>query len=86
MKVLGNSFLRGEKSVELKEFMDRDVIALYFSGGWCPNDKNFNPLLLDFYKEANSKKLRIEIVFVSHDKRETTYTPYQRSMPWVAIP
>ena len=62
------------------------VVGYYFSAHWCPPCKKFTPLLADFYNKWNANGKKIEIVFVSFDKKEDEYKEYYGSMPWTAIP
>lgn len=53
------------------------VVALYFSGHWCPPCRQFTPLLKSFYEEVHSNEVNVrmnlvpslglEVVFVSSD-------------------
>jgi nucleoredoxin len=44
--------------------------------GWCPPCKAFTPLLIDFYNEINMDEKQLEIIFVSHDKKEDEFKGY----------
>ena len=59
----------------------KKVIALYFSASWCPPCRSFTPLLTDFY---NANKDDLEIIFVSSDRDEDSFSQYFGKMPWLA--
>ncbi|XP_047318776.1 probable nucleoredoxin 1 [Impatiens glandulifera] len=60
-------------------------VALYFSASWCGPCKRFTPTLVEAYNELTSKG-DFEIVFVSADEDEESFTSYFSKMPWLAIP
>lgn len=64
------------------------VLGIYFSAEWCPPCKGFTPKLVDFYNKLKEKddNSKFEIVFVSWDKDESTFTEYFNTMPWLALP
>jgi nucleoredoxin len=46
----------------------------------------FTPLLSQIYQELKAKGKPFEIVFVSSDRDEASFTEYHHSMPWLAVP
>ena len=48
----------------------------------CPPCRTFSPLLKEFY---NTCKDDVEVVFVSSDKDETSFSEYYGKMPWLAM-
>lgn len=60
-------------------------MAIYFSGHWCGPCRNFTPKLVDVYQEVASKG-EFEVVFVSSDRDDESFTEYFSEMPWLAIP
>jgi nucleoredoxin len=73
----------------------RSIVGLYFSASWCPPCKTFTPLLIDFYNVVNNEngltdkkqqqQQTLEIVFVSSDREERSFTNYYTKMPWLAM-
>ncbi|KAL5477184.1 hypothetical protein EMCRGX_G023938 [Ephydatia muelleri] len=64
------------------------VLGLYFSAHWCPPCRAFTPELAEWY---NNIKLgpngsKFEIVFVSCDSDEDSFSEYFAEMPWHALP
>jgi nucleoredoxin len=47
----------------------------------CPPCRSFTPLLTDFY---NANKDDLEIIFVSSDRDEDSFSQYFGKMPWLA--
>ncbi|KAF5754059.1 putative protein-disulfide reductase [Helianthus annuus] len=60
-------------------------VGLYFSASWCPPCQRFTPNLVDIYNELVVKG-DLEIVFVSADEDEESFTGYFSKMPWLAVP
>ncbi|CAF4352117.1 unnamed protein product, partial [Rotaria sordida] len=57
------------------------VIGLYFSAHWCPPCRSFTPILIDFYKKHSEDK-NFEIIFISSDNDEESFSDYYKDMPW----
>lgn len=55
------------------------------SASWCPPCRSFTPVLAEFYNNLHESK-RFEIVFVSKDSNEQSFSSYFAKMPWLAIP
>ena len=87
--LLGDHVIRqnGEK-VTVASLCGKDrVLGIYFSAEWCPPCKGFTPKLVDFYNKIKEKdSVKFEIVFVSWDKDETSFSEYFKTMPWLALP
>uniref|UniRef100_A0A1X7VIF4 Thioredoxin domain-containing protein n=1 Tax=Amphimedon queenslandica TaxID=400682 RepID=A0A1X7VIF4_AMPQE len=64
------------------------VVGLYFSAHWCPPCRGFTPRLAEWYTKLTSGALKdkLEIVFVSSDRDETSFNEYFSEMPWLALP
>jgi thiol-disulfide isomerase/thioredoxin len=59
------------------------VTAFYFSASWCNPCKAFTPLLSSCYEIAREEdNVRIEVIYVSGDANEETFTAYREKMPW----
>ncbi|RWW34324.1 hypothetical protein GW17_00000924 [Ensete ventricosum] len=66
--------------------LDGKIVGLYFSASWCGPCQRFTPKLIETYNELSSKNGNFEIVFVSADEDEESFTHYFSKMPWFAIP
>jgi len=55
------------------------------SASWCGPCQRFTPILAEAYDEL-SPKGDLEIIFVSADKDEESFSGYFSKMPWLAIP
>jgi nucleoredoxin len=84
---LGQKLLadKGNKIVDVSCLDAVPVVALYFSGHWCPPCKFFTPTLANAYNSINSGQKQLEIVFVSADQSEEDFKGYFATMPWLAM-
>jgi len=81
-----------EKAKEVLDLLGSDLvgqaggkpIGLYFSAHWCPPCRGFTPKLAEFYKDGLKDKM--EIIFVSSDRDESSFKDYFGEMPWKALP
>ncbi|XP_066588688.1 nucleoredoxin-like isoform X2 [Prorops nasuta] len=60
--------------------------AVYFSAHWCPPCKAFIPQLVDTYQRIREKGHNFEVIFVSSDRSDESYTTHTEAMPWLRIP
>ena len=65
----------------------KKLIALYFSGHWCPPCRKFTPELVEFYNRVAPQHPEFEVLFVSVDHSDFAMQSYMReaNMPWPAI-
>jgi len=72
----------GKKST--KEVVSgKKVVLVYFSAHWCPPCRGFTPVLADAYKRYSAGD--VEVVFVSSDRDESSFSSYFSEMPWTAV-
>ena len=57
------------------------IILVYCSAHWCPPCRGFTPQLAAFFS-ANAARLKFEVVFLSNDRDEKSFSSYFDSMPW----
>ncbi|XP_021345285.1 nucleoredoxin-like protein 2 [Mizuhopecten yessoensis] len=74
--------------VEALKAIEKKLVGLYFSAGWCPPCRQFTPLLKDFYEETQRRSAPFEVVFVSCDKKEEDMASYYREShgDWLVVP
>jgi len=86
--ILGNNtqFLKKNATVPLSDLPKDGVIGLYFSAHWCPPCRGFTPKLAEAYDKIRANGKALEIIFVSSDKDEKTFSEYHAEMPWLALP
>jgi len=82
---LGNNFLSSKGKVDDSSIKSAKIIGIYFSAHWCPPCRGFTPKLAEFYNAVNKNEHCIEIVFVTHDKDESSFKEYFATMPWLAL-
>lgn len=68
-------------------FEKKKLIALYFSGRWCPSCRKFTPELVDYYNRVAATHPEFEVVFVSSDRSGPAMEEYMRDtrMPFPAV-
>ncbi|KAH3857612.1 hypothetical protein DPMN_100223, partial [Dreissena polymorpha] len=52
----------------------------------CPPCRSFTPALIRTYEKLKSEGKKFEIVFISSDRSEDSFTSYANTMPWGALP
>ncbi|CAE8630445.1 unnamed protein product, partial [Polarella glacialis] len=60
------------------------VVALYFSGHWCPPCRAFTPQLVAAL--TGNRFPQLAVVFVSSDRDQASFQSYYGEMPWLAVP
>jgi nucleoredoxin len=75
---------------QLNEFKFEDLgniqlFGLFITGSWCPPCKEFEKVLLDFYKEVNTPEKIFEVVYMSSEKNETEFKESIKDLPWAII-
>jgi nucleoredoxin len=81
-----------EKQKQLLETLGSELVAkiagkpfaLYFSAHWCPPCRGFTPKLAEWYNAGLKDKM--EIIFVSSDRDEASFSEYFAEMPWLSLP
>ncbi|OQR99727.1 hypothetical protein ACHHYP_04626 [Achlya hypogyna] len=64
------------------------TLALYFAADWCPDCRDFQPKLNEFYSEVNSASHQLDIVFVGSDATAEDQLAHFRDKQgsWLMIP
>ncbi len=75
---------------QLNEFKFEDLgniqlFGLFVTGSWCPPCKEFEKVLLDFYKEVNTPEKIFEVVHMSSEKNESEFKENIKELPWAII-
>lgn len=86
--ILGDQdFVIGEGGVQVpvSDLVGKNIL-LYFSAQWCPPCRAFLPKLVEAYKNIKAKDDAFEVIFVSSDRDEDSFTEFFSKMPWLAIP
>ncbi|XP_078156041.1 uncharacterized protein LOC144551804 [Carex rostrata] len=68
------------------EDLKEQTLGLYFSASWCPPCRGFTPKLTEMYHDLLSQSKPLEVIFISRDKDEESFTSYFSKMPWLAVP
>lgn len=76
---------QGGAKTPVSQLSTNKVVGLYFSAHWCPPCRGFTPKLAEAYKKI-SKDKSFEVVFVSSDRDEESFSSYFSEMPWLAVP
>ena len=83
---LPSEFESNSGKVAKEEVLKNEIIGVYFSAHWCGPCRAFTPRLAQFYKNVNSEKKQIEIIFNSADQDLNGFKEYFATMPWIATP
>ncbi|MCO5588004.1 hypothetical protein L7F22_041958 [Adiantum nelumboides] len=62
------------------------TVGLYFSAHWCPPCRKFTPMLESVYDELKGRGEEFEVIFMTGDRDEESFSEYYKSMPWLAMP
>ncbi|CAG9313137.1 unnamed protein product [Blepharisma stoltei] len=84
--VIGDFFINRESEVSFAEVERNQVVCLFFTANWCPPCRTFTPILVEFYNDVNYPDKRLEIIQISSDKDEQSFSEYFSRLPWLAIP
>lgn len=84
--VIGDEFISRNGPVSFSDIENIEIIALYFTASWCPPCRIFTPTLVEFYNDINYPDKRMEVIHISSDKDEASFTEYFSHVPWIAIP
>jgi len=86
-KILSQKLV-GQSGAEVStaSLADNEVVGLYFSAHWCGPCRNFTPQLAETYNNLKKQGKKFEIVFISSDRDEKSFSEYFSTMPWLALP
>ena len=84
----GKHFLSKDGEKKGKHFQKKEIVGLYFSAYWSPPCRNFTPYLAETYKHINTVQSddKLEIIYISRDRKPSQFDNYFAQMPWLAIP
>ncbi|OXU24352.1 hypothetical protein TSAR_002591 [Trichomalopsis sarcophagae] len=91
MEILRGNFLintKQEAVIANEIFRDFEYVGLYFSASWCPPSQTFLPQLKAMHEEAQSRQVKLEIIFVPSDSDNQRMTRFflENHGPWYALP
>ena len=73
---LPDEFESSNGKIKKEEVIKNELIGVYFSAHWCGPCRAFTPKLAQFYKNVNSEKKQIEIIFNSLDSDLQKFNEY----------
>ena len=65
-----------DKHLKLSTLLDSNVVGIFLNAFWSKPGQKFANELNNVYIEANKRKLKFKLVYVSYDKDEETYQEY----------
>ena len=74
-----------ESDLIFSQLLNHDLVGLYFSAHWCGPCRKFTPELIEQYNLLKEGGKKVEIVFISSDKDESSFTEYYNTMPWTSL-
>lgn len=84
--LLGATLLSQSETVKTSEALAGKTTVLYFSASWCPPCRQTTPLLVNAREKLLAAGKPFEVVFVSSDNDQTSFSAYYKKMPWLALP
>jgi len=83
--LLGNSFIGKSGSLTFDALKDVELCGIYFSAHWCGPCRNFTPKLIQAFNELVKNGKKVQIIFGSSDRDETSFKDYYKDMPWMSF-
>ncbi|KAF5449897.1 hypothetical protein F2P56_030298 [Juglans regia] len=86
--VLGErDFVIGKDGVKIpvSDLVGKNIL-LYFSAHWCPPCRAFLPKLTEAYHKIKANDDAFEVIFISSDKDDASFSDFFSGMPWLALP
>ena len=84
---IGASFINSKfEPIAADDIFKIPVLALFFTGSWCPPCEEFANELQTFYNEANQKEKHFETIQISNEKSEQNFKSAIEIRPWTFIP
>ncbi|KAK1126059.1 nucleoredoxin-like [Acipenser oxyrinchus oxyrinchus] len=85
-EVVAGPLIRSSGQVSDGSALEGSFVGVYFSAHWCPPCRSLSRVLVESYRTVKEAGQKFEIVFVSADRSEESFTQYFSEMPWVAVP
>ncbi|KAK1785818.1 hypothetical protein P4O66_003115 [Electrophorus voltai] len=85
-EVVDGPLLRSDRQTTDSSSLEGSCVGVYFSAHWCPPCRSLTRVLVESYRKVKESGQKFEIVFVSADRSEDSFTQYFSEMPWLAVP
>ncbi|XDV32553.1 hypothetical protein PO909_003342 [Leuciscus waleckii] len=85
-EVVSGPLLRNNRQTADSSALEGSYVGVYFSAHWCPPCRSLTRVLVETYRKVKESGHKFEIVFVSADRSEESFTQYFSEMPWLAVP
>ncbi|KAI7800378.1 Tryparedoxin [Triplophysa rosa] len=85
-EVVAGPLLRNNRQTTDSSALEGSYVAVYFSAHWCPPCRSLTRVLVESYRKVKESGQKFEIVFISADRSEESFTQYFSEMPWLAVP
>ncbi|RXN03888.1 nucleoredoxin [Labeo rohita] len=85
-EVVAGPLLRNNRQTTDSSALEGSYVGVYFSAHWCPPCRSLTRVLVESYRKVKESGQKFEIVFVSADRSEESFTQYFSEMPWLAVP
>ncbi|KAG9265247.1 nucleoredoxin isoform X1 [Astyanax mexicanus] len=85
-EVVAGPLLWNNRQTAGSSSLEGSYVGVYFSAHWCPPCRSLTRVLVESYRKVKESGHKFEIVFVSADRSEDSFTQYFSEMPWLAVP
>ncbi|MCJ8739910.1 hypothetical protein PDJAM_G00052690 [Pangasius djambal] len=85
-EVVAGPLLSNNRQTTDSSTLEGSYVGVYFSAHWCPPCRSLTRVLVESYRKVKESGHKFEIVFVSADRSEDSFTQYFSEMPWLAVP
>ncbi|XP_073003768.1 probable nucleoredoxin 3 [Typha latifolia] len=86
LKSAGVEFLLSHEGQVPLSCIEGKTTCLFFSANWCRPCRSFTPQLVHLYTTLKAMQKNFEIVLISLDHDDNSFTDHFKSIPWLAVP